>query len=183
MSKSQSEDTRCWRSFWQMASPCNFTCFCWPPQLDSYRVMWILYSVIFLSLWCFHIFYRHQRFLQKDACFWCWIRGFHHSCYYPAISPNMVGIFDLSQLRRSHSKWIPWRSQCRSQVVGKLSGEFWWQRCWSVCFLRWFFEARNRFTISNNDQIWHVWHWDMKWRKGTTNWTSWMMYATGRIES
>jgi len=29
-----------------------------------------------------------------------------HSSYYPAISSNMVGMFDLWQLRRSHSKWI-----------------------------------------------------------------------------
>ena len=97
----------------------NFTCFCWPPQLDSYWVLWILHSVIFLSLWCFHIFYRHQRFPQMPMPFFVDVEEevSTHSSYYPAISSNMVGIFDLRQLRRSHSKWIQWRSQCRSRVV------------------------------------------------------------------
>lgn len=88
---------------------------------------------------------------EADACFcWCWRKCFHRFILPPTwwgcLTSGSFADLTASGYNDGHSAEAEW---CDTEW-------FWWWTCCRVCFLRFIFEVRNRFTISKNDQIWHV---------------------------
>lgn len=183
MSNPQWEDTSCRWSFWQMANLCKFYIFL---LTSTIRLIVsdvdLLLSHIPFTLMFPHLLQTSEISPDADACFyWCWRRGFHPFILLPS-----------HFLKHGGDVWPLAASQISQQVdtmtvtVQKPSGAtlsgFGGGHAAVLVSLEYFVEARNRFTLNNGMSNMRN-HEDIPWRKGTTNWTSWMMYVTCRSES